>query len=73
MRVYLTQDSALLLIGNCLKAADYHAARGERRDFDFWSAKADEITNAYCKCDSTVLPCAALIESCRQPEVKTKS
>ena len=47
MRAHLTQDSVLYIIGNCLKAADYHAARGERRDFDFWSAKADEIADLY--------------------------
>jgi hypothetical protein len=48
-RFYLTQDSALFVIGNCLKAANYHAARGARRDFDFWSAKADEIADIYRK------------------------
>jgi hypothetical protein len=53
MRVHLTDDSALFVIGNCLKAAEYHAARGERRDFDFWAAKADEIADAYYECGET--------------------
>jgi hypothetical protein len=44
---HLTEDSELSIIGNFLKAADYHAARGERRDFDFWSTKADEIADMY--------------------------
>jgi hypothetical protein len=30
MQVHLTQDSVLSVIGNSLKTADYHAARGER-------------------------------------------
>ena len=28
MRIHLTQDSVLSIISNCLKAADYYAARG---------------------------------------------
>ena len=47
MRIHLAQDSVLSIISNCLKAADYYAARGARRDFDFWSAKADEIADMY--------------------------
>jgi hypothetical protein len=47
MQVHLTQDSVLSVIGNCLKAADYHAARGERWGFNFWSAMADEFADMY--------------------------
>lgn len=47
MRDQLTQDNILSVIGACLKAADYHAARGERLDFEFWSLMADEIADLY--------------------------
>jgi hypothetical protein len=49
MRVHLSQDGVLSIIGTCLKAADYHAARGDQWDFYFWSAMADEFADIYCE------------------------